>query len=164
MNIEIIPATIEQQPILANLFELYAYDFTEFRDFDIGDNGFYGYKWLPLYWEDANRFPFLIYVDGKIAGFVLVQKGSPIADDKNVYDIAEFFIMRKYKRKNVGTTVALKVWDKFKGPWQVRVLTENKIANAFWLKAIQKFTGSTPFKDKVKIKDEDWLIYKFESK
>lgn len=163
MNIEIIQAKIEQKPILANLLELYAYDFTEFWDFDIGENGFYGYEWLPLYWKEANRFPYLIYVEGKIAGFVLVQKGSPISDDKDVYDIAEFFIMRKYKRKRVGTTVALKVWKMFKGPWQVRVLIQNKIANSFWLKAIKEFTGSIPLNHKVKIKDDDWLVYRFES-
>ncbi|HET9843135.1 MAG TPA: GNAT family N-acetyltransferase, partial [Gammaproteobacteria bacterium] len=103
MNIEIIQAKIEQKPILANLLELYAYDFTEFWDFDIGKNGFYGYEWLSLYWKEANRFPYLIYVEDKIAGFVLVQKGSPISDDKDVYDMAEFFIMRKYKRKKIGT-------------------------------------------------------------
>ena len=44
MQVELIKATIEQKPLLANLLELYAYDFTEFCDFDIGDDGFYGYE------------------------------------------------------------------------------------------------------------------------
>lgn len=164
MNIQIALATIEQKPILANLLELYAYDFTEFFDFDIGDNGFYGYERLPLYWSESNRFPFLIYVDGKIAGFALVQKGSPISEDNEVYDISEFFIMKKYKRKNVGTTAAIKIWEMFKGPWQVRVLMENKAACAFWLKAIEKLTTNRPKGTKKKIKNELWLIYQFEVK
>ena len=164
MKIEIIQATIEQKPILANLLELYAYDFTEFADFDIGENGFYGYEWLPLYWTEPNRYPHLIYVDAKLAGLVLVQKGSPISEDKEIFDIAEFFIMRKYKRKKIGTTVAIKVWEKFKGTWQVRVLIENKIACAFWLNAIKEFTGSIPLGDEVKIKDSEWFVYRFESK
>jgi predicted acetyltransferase len=79
MKIEIVKATIEQKPILANLLELYAHDFTEFFDFDIGSNGYYGYENLSLYWVDSNRYPFLIYFEGKLAGFVLVQKGSPIS-------------------------------------------------------------------------------------
>ncbi len=164
MNIEIIQAKIEQKPILANLLELYAYDFTETLDFDIGENGFYGYERLPLYWSDKNRFPYLIYVEGKIAGFVLVQKGSPISNDSDLYDIAEFFIMRKYRRKKIGITVALKVWEMFKGPWQVRVLTENKIACSFWLKALKELTGGIPLNDRIKIKEDDWLVYRFESK
>lgn len=40
MQIEVVKATIEQKPVLHNLLELYAYDFTEFCDFDIGDDGF----------------------------------------------------------------------------------------------------------------------------
>jgi predicted acetyltransferase len=137
MQIEIIPAKIEQKPIVANLLELYAYDFTEFFDFDIGDSGFYGYEWLPLYWSDPNRFPYLVYVDGKLAGLVVIQKGSPITDDREIYDVAEFFIMRKYKRKKIGSSVAFKIWEMFKGHWQVRVLVENKIACSFWSNTVK---------------------------
>jgi hypothetical protein len=36
MQVQVVKATIEQKPVLANLLELYAYDFTEFCDFDIG--------------------------------------------------------------------------------------------------------------------------------
>ena len=88
MQIEVVRATIEQKPMLANLLELYAYDFTELWGFDIGDDGFYGYEQLPLYWTESTRFPYLIYVDKKIAGFILVQKGSPISDDKEVWDVS----------------------------------------------------------------------------
>ena len=164
MKIELIKATIDQKPILANLLELYAYDFTEFCDFDIGDDGFYGYERLPLYWTESTRFPYLIYVDKKIAGFVLVQKGSPISDDVSVWDISEFFVMKKYKRHGVGTAAALNIWQQFKGPWQVRVLVSNPIANSFWLKAIRKFSAGTPNETKAIIEGEHWIIYTFESK
>lgn len=164
MQVELIKATIEQKPLLANLLELYAYDFTEFCDFDIGDDGFYGYEHLPLYWTEPTRFPYLIYVDKKIAGFVLVQKGSPISDDATVWDISEFFVMKKYKRHSVGTAAALKIWDQLKGPWQVRVLVGNNIACSFWLQAIKKFISVNPAKTDATIKGEDWIIYSFESK
>lgn len=163
MNIELREATILQKPILANLLELYSYDFTEFWEFDIGDDGFYGYKWLPLYWSDNNRFPFLVYVDGKIAGFVLVQKGSPISDNKDIYDIAEFFVMRKYRRKKIGATIATKIWRMFKGSWQIRVLPGNKIASIFWPKTINEFTNGVSLPGKIKVKNDDWLVYHFES-
>jgi predicted acetyltransferase len=164
MQVEVVKATIEQKPVLANLLELYAYDFTEFCDFDIGDDGFYGYEHLPLYWTEPTRFPYLIYVDKKIAGFILVKKGSPISDDMTVWDISEFFVMKKYKRHGVGTAAALKIWEQFKGQWQVRVLVGNHIACSFWLQAIKKFTSVTPAKTEATIKGEDWIIYTFESK
>ncbi len=163
-EVEVIKASIEQKPILANLLELYAYDFTEFWDFDIGDDGFYGYKDLPLYWTQLTRFPYLIYVDKKIAGLIFVQKGSPVSNDEIVWDIAEFFVMRKYRRYHVGTVAALKIWEQFKGPWQVRVLVENQIACSFWLEAIKKFTQAVPAKTHATIKEEEWIIYSFESK
>ena len=51
MNLKLIKADMTQKPIVANLLELYAYDFTEFCDFDIGDDGFYGYANLSKYWN-----------------------------------------------------------------------------------------------------------------
>ncbi|HAF87275.1 MAG TPA: hypothetical protein DCG13_01785 [Legionellales bacterium] len=66
MTLDLILASLEQKPILANLLELYTYDFAEFAHFDIGDNGLYGYERLPLYWTEPNHFHYLIYVN-KIA-------------------------------------------------------------------------------------------------
>ncbi len=131
MQIEVVKASIEQKPLLANLLELYSYDFTEFCDFDIGDNGFYGYEDLPLYWTESTRYPYLIYVDEKIAGFIFVQKGSPVSNDRTVWDISEFFVMKKYKRNGIGTSAVFKIWEQFKGSWQVRVLVDNNIACLF---------------------------------
>ena len=163
MQLELIKATIEQKPVLANLLELYAYEFTEFCDFDIGDNGFYGYEYLPLYWTEPTRFPYLIYINNKIAGFILVQKGPPISEDPAVWDISEFFVMKKYKQQGVGTAAAFKIWKQFKGSWQVRVLVSNPIACSFWLQAIKKFTATDPIKTTATIKKNDWIIYSFES-
>jgi hypothetical protein len=76
VQIEVIPATSEQRPILANLLELYAHDFSEFYDLELGADGRFGYKHLPRYWRDPDRHPFLIKVDGRLAGFVLAKRGS----------------------------------------------------------------------------------------
>ena len=167
-NLRIVKATENQMPILANLLERYAYDFSEYWKFDIGDNGFYGYEGLPLFWTNPHRYPYLIYVENKIAGLVMVQKGSPISDDNEVWDIAEFFIMKKYKKQGIGTEVAHQIWSQFEGRWQVRVLIENQIANKFWSQAIKKFIGKEPEHTIRHIKADDWsadwAIYKFESK
>jgi hypothetical protein len=57
----------------------------------------------------------------KIAGFCLVQQGSPISDDRRVWDISEFFIMKKRQGLFTGATI-----EPLKGPWQVRVLVSNQ--------------------------------------
>ena len=164
MNLELVKPTIQQKPILANLLELYAYEFSKFTDVDIGSNGCYGYTHLPSYWIESSHFPFLIYVNKKIAGFILVQNGSPLSDDRAVWDFSEFFVMNKYKRCGVGTAAVFNVWEQFKGEWQVRVLETNHIADLFWRQAIIKFTSVAPAKTKAMIKGEAWVIYTFESK
>jgi hypothetical protein len=67
-NIQLELAVREQSPLLANLLELYAHDFSEFQPLDIGSDGRFGYKHLPLYWSESNLYPFLIRFDGKLAG------------------------------------------------------------------------------------------------
>ncbi len=164
MEIEVVKTAIEHRMILTNLLELYAYDFSEFCDFDIGSDGLYGYEHLPLYWTDPNRYPHLIYVDGKLAGFVLIQKGSSVVEGEDVWDITEFFVLRKYRRKNIGSVAALDVWNRFKGQWQVRVLSENKRAQAFWSQAVDQFTGKKNIPMNVEVKDKLWAVYRFDSK
>jgi predicted acetyltransferase len=134
MKIERLKASIQQKTILANWLELYAYDFTEFCGFD---------------------------VDKKIAGFGLMKKGCPFSNNATVWDIAEFFILKKYRHLGVGTVIAQDTWRAFKGPWQVRVLAKNQSALSFWQQAIQQFTGILPEKTKGCIEEEDWVIYRF---
>lgn len=64
-HIEVLTAAAEQAPILANLLELYAHDFSEFHDLKIGADGRFGYSSLPLYWSEPARHPFLVRMDGK---------------------------------------------------------------------------------------------------
>lgn len=163
-TIQILPASFEQQQVIAQLYELYTYEMTDLADFDIHDNGYYGYKDLPLYWIDHNRHPFLIWVNNKLAGFALVQKGSPITNEPNVWDIAEFFIMRRFRQKGIGRFVANQLWQQFKGDWQIRVWDNNKIAYDFWDSAIEGFTKKVirPLKQVYQGHD-GLLVYKFHS-
>jgi hypothetical protein len=86
-HVELIPATPEHQPLLANLLELYMHDFSEFHNLELGPDGRFGYKHLPLYWLDPDRHPFLLRQHGKLAGFVLVKRGSEISGNETVCGI-----------------------------------------------------------------------------
>ena len=55
VNVEITPALPEHEPVLANLLEFYAHDFSEFIDLKIGEDGRFGYEHLPLYWKESSR-------------------------------------------------------------------------------------------------------------
>ncbi|MGH9693031.1 MAG: GNAT family N-acetyltransferase [Bryobacteraceae bacterium] len=162
-HIDVIPATPEDEPILANLLELYVHDFSEFFDIDLGVDGRFGYKPLPLYWRDPSRHPFLVRMDGKLAGFVLVKKGSEVSDNPSVWDMAEFFVLRGYRRRGIGIDVAHEVWRRFRGVWEVRVMEANISAYQFWERAIAVFLGTAIPSVSVKKGGTCWRVFSFES-
>ena len=163
MQVNIIPATQDQQPILANLIELYAHDFSEMADLQLNSNGRYGYTPLPLYWQQPNRHPFLVTVDDRLAGFALVKQGSEISEDKDIWDVAEFFIVRRYRRHGVGKIVAHEIWRTFPGRWEVRVLERNQTGLAFWNRAIAAFTGAPVAAAVRSIHNTTWHVFSFVS-
>ena len=56
-------------------------------------------------------------------------------------DISEFFIVRRHRRRGVGTEVARLVFDRYPGKWEVTQLTRNVDAQAFWRRVIGAYTG-----------------------
>ncbi len=154
-EVAVVPAGVEDAGVLANLLELYAHDFSEFRALEIGEDGRFGYSSLPLYWSESGRHPFLIRIDGKLAGLVLIAgKGS-------VWDMAEFFVMRGWRRLGVGTRVAHDVWRRFPGPWVVRVIETNIAGRAFWAGAISTFTGQASEPVRVMKGGVGWFVFSF---
>src|SRR6266403_2441861 len=97
-------ATLADSPLLSNLLELYIHDLSEaFPSIELKPDGRFGYDKLALYWSEPDRrFPFLIRCDARVVGFALATRGSPATDDPNVFDVAEFFVIRRYRRSGVG--------------------------------------------------------------
>jgi predicted acetyltransferase len=50
--------------------------------------------------------------------------------------MAEFFVMRKYRRMGIGRRAAIEVLGRFPGSWQVRQQLSNPAATTFWRTAI----------------------------
>ena len=163
-HLEVIPAAPEQESILANLLELYAHDFSEFRNLEIGEDGRFGYRVLPLYWSEPDRHPFLLKIAGKLAGLVLVKKGSEVSGNAAVWDMAEFFIVRGCRRRGIGTEAGHEVWRRFPGMWEVRVMETNVSAQHFWAGAIAKFTGEVIRPVRIERAGAWWIVFSFESK
>ena len=164
VKIEVIPAAREQEAVLGNLLELYIHDFSELREVDLGSNGRFGYRLLPLYWSDPGRHPFLVRIDGKLAGFALVKRGSEVSGNETVWDMAEFFIVRGYRRRGIGTDVAHQVWRRFPGLWEVRVMDPNHSAYQFWEHAISVFAGQVICSVRVETGGACWRVFSFEAK
>jgi predicted acetyltransferase len=154
MNVLVAPAAREDHPRLRALFELYAYDFSAMLGFDVEDDGRFAVPPLEAYWAEPARHPFLIRVDDKLAGFALVHQRSRLTGDDGVYDMAELFVMRKYRRRGVGERAATWLFERFRGRWEVRERAENPAATAFWRRVIGGHTGQRF--DEVLWDDERW--------
>jgi predicted acetyltransferase len=72
--------------------------------------------------------------DKRLAGCALVRLGDP-------HRMAEFFVVRTYRRTGVGTAAARDVFGRHPGPWVVRVLPANDGAESFRARAIPVGSG-----------------------
>ena len=138
--ISLCPATLADGATLANLMQLYSYDWSELNQLEVNDNGRFADYPLEAYWRDPWRHPFLLKVDEKLAGLALITERSRLTGSSEVFDMAEFFVMRRYRRQGVGLVAAAAAFALFRGNWELRQRPENTAATAFWRRAIQSYT------------------------
>ncbi|BDI30040.1 hypothetical protein CCAX7_20910 [Capsulimonas corticalis] len=139
MNIQVVPAAYTMKPVLRRLLELYEYDASEFDHRDLDAQGLYGYRYLDHYWTEEGRYAFFIRVSDALAGFALVRTlDSP--PGPAVYSMAEFFVLRKYRRAGVGRAAARQLFDRFHGRWSVSQEANNLPAQQFWKRVIGEYS------------------------
>ncbi|MEO7767259.1 MAG: GNAT family N-acetyltransferase [Ferruginibacter sp.] len=160
MNLVLVQALREHTEVIKNLMQFYIYDFSEYVHCDVEDNGlFAAYPLLDEYWKEKNnRFPYIIKKDEKYVGFVLVRFIA--SEERNYFSMAEFFIMRKYRKAGIGKTVAGQIFQLHKGHWEVCQKESNQPALAFWNKVIVEHTKGQfkeYFKNEKRIQEfESW--------
>jgi predicted acetyltransferase len=125
-----------QRPVLDRLLQLYLHDFSEFAPLgsplgEVNAEGRFFYPGIESYWQKNEHIPLLIRADDHLAGFVLVNEWSALGLPLD-HVVAEFFILRKYRRARVGSRAALLVFRRYPGRWEVPVAWYNPPAQAFW--------------------------------
>jgi predicted acetyltransferase len=135
-------ATAADAPLLANLLALYMHDLSEIFAVEPDASGRFVYERLPLYTsEPGQRFAFVIRSAGRAVGFALVTRGSPASEDPEVLDVAEFFVLRRHRRSEIGKQAAFLLWNRLRGDWIVRVSEANRTGLPFWTRIIGEFTS-----------------------
>ncbi|MDF2715641.1 MAG: acetyltransferase [Paenibacillus sp.] len=160
MDIEIKLASYEEKSILRNLMELAQYDYSEYDGSDVDEHGLYGYKFLDHYWTDADRYPFLVRVSGKLAGFALVRVYDKRPDDSNIYSIGEFCILKKYRQQGIGRKLTAHIFSMFKGGWTIQTCDNNRTAQKFWaaVAAPYESSGFRPHRDRANMVELDFEV------
>lgn len=150
---------------MSNLLELYIHDMSAaFPNMEIDARGRFGYPKLPLYWSEPDRrFAFIVKLDARIAGFVLATRGSHLANAPEDLDVDEFFVLRQYRRRDIGRQAATLLWNRIPGKWTVRVSEGNSGGTAFWRKVVSDFTQGAATELQRAGTPNHWRVFSFES-
>jgi predicted acetyltransferase len=140
MRVTIHPADESDEGTLDNLMQLYAHDFSEIVPLEVAENERFEGHPLGRYWVDPWRLPFILRRDEKLAGFALVHTRSHLTGEDGGFDMAEFFVLRGLRRSGVGRAAAVQLFDRLRGPWEVRQRRANIAATAFWRRTIDAYT------------------------
>ena len=134
------PATRSDAPLLANLLELYVHDLSE--DLPGADRRRRALRLRAAACGRSRSGASRSFRAGRdVAGFSFVTRGSPATTTPRTLDVAEFFVLRGWRRSGVGRRAAPLLWDRLPGPWTVRVSTANRPGLPFWESVVRDYTG-----------------------
>jgi predicted acetyltransferase len=148
--VTLVAASESDRSIIANLLELYLDEYSTVDGRRIGDDGRYGYDGLNEYWTDPGRSPFLILVDGHLGGFALVMERALLEPNERGHLVAEFFVLRRYRRQGVGQAASHQLFAHFPGEWLVPEHAGNATGIAFWRRVIDRYTDGV-FEEKAEV-------------
>ena len=157
-DLQIRNATPDDRLPLSRMLELYNHDISEFWPHDLDIHGEYGYE-LDRYWAKLDHHPFIALVDGKFAGFALVNDEVRVGSTGRWMD--QFFVIRKYRRTSVGRSLASHVFVELPGEWEVGQIHINYPAQAFWRNVVGIFTKGNYVEHNLKGGSWEGLVQSF---
>lgn len=143
-KIKLMPATLADYPTIQNMARFYVYDMSEYlgneEGWEIPEDGLYECIDFKQYWEDKSAFPFIVRYENELIGFAIVdKKGSESSVD---FNMAQFFVARKFKHKGIGRYIAEQCFKTFPGVWEVMIIPGNEGAYRFWRSTIKDYSGN----------------------
>ena len=144
---------------LHRLLQLYYFGSSAWSNEDIGPDGLYdGPASVDLqhYIESAEGKAQLIRIDDKLAGFVMLDKID--IDDRLIWELADFFILPKYRGGWNALEALRQVFVSFEQPMAVSTFKENKRALRFF-KAVAKRVNLTSVRVFQEPEDSPFLTY-----
>jgi len=138
VEIDRIPAS--QRFALDQLLQLYVHDFSDFlrpeQLADVGEDGrFAPFPRVEAYLAAPDRSAWFIRVNGKIAGFALIDAHAHSGQAVD-YNVGEFFVLRRYRRGGVGARALAALLAAHRGVWEIAIGARNAPAQSFWPRAV----------------------------
>jgi predicted acetyltransferase len=154
-GLEVVPAMAADKETIANLIQLYLYDMTDEGVWPIGADGRYAYEFLERFWQH----PYLLRLDGELAGFALVIDKCVLTGEKPCWFMAEFFVLRGYRRRGIGRQAVAGVLARHPGRWHVAATHSHVRSEAFWARALDGRVGLAT--RELTFEGEEWRLRSF---
>jgi predicted acetyltransferase len=165
-GVSLISLGREHEATFQNLFQLYTHDFSGYWAAtprgDVQANGRFEDYPLSEFWQRPKWSTNLILIGSTIAGFSLVNDKSHTSEAVNA-NVAEFFVLRKYRGQGVGKAAARATFNSLPGSWPGAVASRNHPAKIFWKRVIET---SREVKDlrELDVRTDRWTgpVFRFE--
>ncbi|MGF6108859.1 GNAT family N-acetyltransferase [Pseudomonas frederiksbergensis] len=160
-SIELHAAQRDELETIENLMQFYVYDFSEWLPLKLGEQGLFNIQPKPGYWRNPATQPFLIKVDGELAGFVTVDDETHLAGAE--FNIGYFFVCRRFRGQGVAKFVASALLSRLPGQWQIFHIDANPPARRFWARVIPAFTHDGFTTHQLTVDGYPCTLYRFET-
>ncbi len=141
LSVDLREARLGNREVIAALLDGYLDELADHRDFAAGATDSRSYPYLDAYFSEPGRYPFLIWHQGKVAGFALIR--GPVSTGL-AWQVAEFYVVPDSRRLGIGREAIAAIWRRFPGAWELQVHTRNSAARQFWMSCVEGVAHETP--------------------
>src|SRR3954468_20389526 len=124
------------RPVVEQLGQLERHDLSPWTGDLPGPAGLFDFPRLSRFFTDADHDAYVIYSDGRLAGFCLIRPFEGAAGF-----IHSFFIVSALRRQAVGLAAASELIRSRRGRWAIAFLEENAPAARFWRQVATEVVG-----------------------
>ena len=142
MNIYLEKVKEENKEVLYRLLEYSLYEESANDLNEMNEDAIFEYKYFNSYFTDDDRDAYFIREKetNKILGFAMVNTYVQVFE--NGHSIAEFMVIPKYRKNNIGKKVAFELFDRYRGNWEVSPSYNSCSALFFWNKVVKDYISS----------------------
>lgn len=158
-HIELHPAQRDELETIENLMQFYMYDFSEWLPLKLGEQGLFKIQPKLDYWRQSATQPFLINVDGELAGFVTVDDETHLPGAE--LNIGYFFVSRRFRGQGVAKFVVSALLSRFPGQWQIFHINANAPAREFWAHVMPALTQGHFTTHQLAVDGHPCTLYRF---
>lgn len=110
------------------------YDLSEWYPIPFTQSGRYALQPKKAYWSRPGLAPFLVQVQGELAGFAVVD--DEVVERHSAFNMGYFFVARRFRNQGVGRFIANHLLGKYPGRWEIYFLQRNAVAGGFWRRVL----------------------------